>query len=72
MATNAEEEHSQVTHNYWEYLVVEQSTACGPWLIDDHGRDGWELVAAIRATETVDRLWFKRPATTAKKRGKGR
>lgn len=44
----------------WEYLVLEQSTLSGPFIADHYGDEGWELVAAVRVTETVDRLWFKR------------
>lgn len=48
-------------HTRWEHLVLEQSTMSGPFIADHYGGEGWELVAAIRVTETVDRLWFKRP-----------
>jgi hypothetical protein len=44
----------------WEYMLVEQDSVHGKFLPDFYGRKGWELVAAVRATETIDRLWFKR------------
>jgi hypothetical protein len=56
-----------VKRTVWEYLVLEQS-AHKTWIADDYGAEGWELVGVVRATALVDRLWFKRPIKTLRKR----
>lgn len=45
----------------WEYLFLEMPTTGGPFMPDEYGRQGWELVAVLPASPTIDRLWFKRP-----------
>jgi hypothetical protein len=44
----------------WEYMLLEQSSASGKFIVDQYGREGWEMVSVVRATETIDRIWFKR------------
>lgn len=45
----------------WEYLFLEMPINQGAFLPDEYGAKGWELVAVLAASPTIDRLWFKRP-----------
>ena len=43
----------------WEYLVV-TGDAESPEILDEHGAQGWELVAVVREFGTRATFYFKR------------
>jgi len=51
----------------WEYLVVSQDTSNAnevSYILDQYGRDGWELVEVVVVSDSGDCLhYFKRALT---------
>jgi hypothetical protein len=43
----------------WEYLVIDKGKLRGAEMLNEFGRDGWELVAAVHDSP-VAALYFKR------------
>lgn len=50
----------------WEYLFLEMSDNGAQLLPDSYGEKGWELVAVVKASDSIDRMWFKRPKSVAR------
>ncbi len=51
----------------WDYLFLEMPVNGGLFLPDRYGSEGWELVSVVKASETIDRMWFKRPKQPKRK-----